>query len=41
MTKACFLTIFTLWLSNCDYSFDVEFLKLLELIELFIANMRM
>ena len=27
--------------SNCDYSFDAEFLKLTALIDLFITNMEM
>ena len=33
------LTSFAFWLSDCDYSFDAEFLKLLVAIDLFIMNM--
>ena len=32
---------FALQSSNCDYSFDAEFLKLLVLLDLFITNMEM
>ena len=36
-----FLTIFALWSSNCNNNFDVEFLKLLVLIDLLLRDMGM
>ena len=35
------MVLFALQSSNCDYSFDAKFLKLLVLIDLFITNMEM